>query len=159
MYCVNCKERGHGAISRECPTFWTKKAAMDARNPATRFKYIVILDDPSTWEPGSPEYAPPPPTTSPPYPSHWRRPPRPKLHSREATPNTPGSSSGLTGPPGDPRRRPAAGPPWLGQRTSGSAPRSNSALRQQTLDNVFGQLSSSRQQQVAPADPPDGAHV
>ncbi|KLO04407.1 hypothetical protein SCHPADRAFT_797549, partial [Schizopora paradoxa] len=49
MFCVNCQQWGHGAISRDCPTYWAKKKAMDARNPATRFKYVVITTDPSTW--------------------------------------------------------------------------------------------------------------
>ncbi|KLO05276.1 hypothetical protein SCHPADRAFT_790401, partial [Schizopora paradoxa] len=49
MYCVNCKQRGHGAVSRDCPTYWTKKKRMDSRNPATLFKYVVISTDPSTW--------------------------------------------------------------------------------------------------------------
>lgn len=87
LYCVNCKQRGHGAVSRDCPTYWLKKKRMDSRNPATRFKYVVISTDPSSWEPAEEEPPPPPPTPSPPYRNSWKGPPKPRRHADDATPD------------------------------------------------------------------------
>ncbi len=155
MYCVNCKQRGHGAISRDCPTFWVKKRAMDSRNPATLFKYVVVADDPSTWEPASPEPTPPPPTASPPYLSNWRGPPAAEAALKRGYA---WELDATEQPPRDPRGRPRGGPSLVTDSAAlGAGPRarsrSNSAMRQQTLDNTFSRSPSS-QQQVAPTYTP-----
>jgi hypothetical protein len=47
--CVNCKENGHTAWSRDCPTLRKKNQEIMENSYKGGFKYFVT-DDPSTWE-------------------------------------------------------------------------------------------------------------
>lgn len=109
LYCVNCKQRGHGAVSRDCPTYWMKKRAMDARNPATKFKYVVMPNDPATWEPAKAVPGPPPPTIPPPprppnQPRQWQQGPGAGAYGRPPAATRTGPTPTQT-PPATPGRR------------------------------------------------------
>ncbi|EIN05378.1 hypothetical protein PUNSTDRAFT_36080, partial [Punctularia strigosozonata HHB-11173 SS5] len=47
-FCANCKEKGHAAWSRACPTFIRKNREYQEKYPENNYKYFVT-DDPSTW--------------------------------------------------------------------------------------------------------------
>ena len=64
LKCANCKETGHAAWDRDCPTFRRRARALAARNANTGFRYF-ITDDPRTWESEEQELArAPPPATA-----------------------------------------------------------------------------------------------
>jgi hypothetical protein len=48
--CSNCRTNGHAASSRQCPIFIRESAKLAQRRPENRYKYIPVVDDPSTWE-------------------------------------------------------------------------------------------------------------
>ncbi|THU83904.1 hypothetical protein K435DRAFT_601870, partial [Dendrothele bispora CBS 962.96] len=47
-FCINCKEKGHGAADRHCPHFIQLKETKKKKNPDFKYKYFVT-DDPATW--------------------------------------------------------------------------------------------------------------
>ena len=60
--CANCKEDGHAAWDRDCPTLRAKVGAHFARQPDAGFRFFVT-NNPETWihESEELEHAPPPP--------------------------------------------------------------------------------------------------
>ena len=62
LRCANCKEDGHAAWDRDCPTLRAKVRAQFARQPDAGFRFFVT-NNPETWihESEELEQAPPPP--------------------------------------------------------------------------------------------------
>ncbi len=150
LYCVNCKVRGHRSIDRNCPSFWARKERMDTRNPATFFKYQVILNDPSTWVPAPKRKTrPPPPTASPPYPTGWQGPPDPRRYIGEPSPEvddgweTVRRHRGASQQPGGAEGRSHNGrSTGTGSRNERGSHPTASTMRQSTLDGAFRQHSA-----------------
>ena len=52
--CVNCKDTGHAAWDRHCPTFTKLSARYNAKHPENGYRFFPISSDPTTWETTTP---------------------------------------------------------------------------------------------------------